>query len=225
MKSTDEEKGTISLVKSISFSQAEIISWILRLHAPEHMIDCDPTYSKGLFYKNTGIKEPAFKFDIQPQFDDVVKCDCRSLPVDDELFSCIMFDPPFLATKGKSLCEDKGNVINKRFTVYSTENELHTIYSESLKEFYRVLKPGGILIFKCQDKVSSGKQYMSHCFIMEEAVRTGFYPRDLFILLSKSRIIADWQIKNQKHARKYHCYFWVFEKTTGRLMPTIYIKR
>lgn len=26
----------------------------------------------------------------------------------------------------------------------------------------------------------------------------GFYPKDLFILLAKNRIVADWQVKNQK---------------------------
>ena len=82
-----------------------------------------------------------------------------------------------------------------------------------MKEAYRILRPNGILIFKCQDKVSSNKQYMSHCFIMNEAVKIGFYPKDLFILLSKQRIVADWQVKNQKNARKFHSYFWVFQKS------------
>lgn len=48
---------------------------------------------------------------------------------------------------------------------------------------------------------------------MNEAVRTGFYPKDLFILLVKNRLVADWQIQNQKNARKFHSYFWVFEKS------------
>ncbi len=124
-----------------------------------------------------------------------------------------MFDPPFLATTGKSLkSKNNNNYINKRFGVYTSENELHQMYIDTLKESYRILKSNGILIFKCQDKVSSQKQYFSHCFVYNEAVKVGFYPKDLFILLSKNRIVADWQLKNQQHARKFHCYFWVFQK-------------
>lgn len=89
---------------------------------------------------------------------------------------------------------------------------LHRCYSDMLAEAYRVLKPDGILIFKCQDKVSSGKQYMSHVYIMNEAVRIGFYPKDLFILLAKSRLVADWQKRNQRNSRKFYSYFWVFQK-------------
>lgn len=132
-----------------------------------------------------------------------------------------MFDPPFLATKGKSLNDNNdNNKINKRFGVYPTEVELHQFYIDSLKEIYRILKNNGIFIFKCQDKVSSGKQYFSHCFIKEKAVEIGFYPKDLFILLAKNRIVADWQVKNQKNARKYHSYFWVFEKSNKKIIYT-----
>ena len=200
------------MIKSISYDQGEIIRDILNLHVPEHKIDCDPTYSKGIFYTNTGIETPRYKFDILPYNDTVIYADCRNLPLDNCSLNCIMFDPPFLATTGKSLKEENGNIINKRFGVYSNEKELHQFYIDSMKEFYRILKDKGILIFKCQDKVSSGKQYMSHVFIMNETVKLGFYPKDLFILLAKSRIVADWQLKNQKNARKFHSYFWVFQK-------------
>lgn len=200
------------MIKSISYDQGEIIRDILNLHVPEHKIDCDPTYSKGIFYTNTSIETPRYKFDILPYNDTVIYADCRNLPLDNCSLNCIMFDPPFLATTGKSLKEENGNIINKRFGVYSNEKELHQFYIDSMKEFYRILKDKGILIFKCQDKVSSGKQYMSHVFIMNEAIKLGFYPKDLFILLAKSRIVADWQLKNQKNARKFHSYFWVFQK-------------
>ena len=58
---------------------------------------------------------------------------------------------------------------------------------------------------------------MSHIFIYNEAVKIGFYPKDLFILLAKSRVVANWQAKNQKNARKYHSYFWVFQKNNMKI--------
>lgn len=210
---TNTDKITEGVVKSVSYDQGEIIRNILKLYVPNGAIDCDPTYCIGSFYKNTGISAPRLKFDIKPQLEDVVQADCRSLPLEDGSLDCIMFDPPFLATKGVSLeKDDTSNKINKWYGVYDNEKELHRMYVNSMAEFYRVLREDGVLIFKCQDKVNSRRQYYSHIFIQNEAVKLGFYPEDLFILLAKQRIVAKWQAARQKHARKYHCYFWVFRK-------------
>ena len=96
----------------------EIIKGILDLHVKNHKIDCDSTYSVGNFYKNTGIEEPTYKFDIKPQIDGVKKGDSRNLPLEDCSIECLMFDPPFLATTGKSLEKDDGNnIINKRYKI------------------------------------------------------------------------------------------------------------
>ena len=204
-------------VKSIGYDQGEIIRNILKLHVPEGRIDCDPTFSTGAFYYGTGIEAPALQFDAQPQMAGVAQADARSLPLEDNSLSCMILDPPFLATKGKSLTFGDGNRINRRFGVYPDEKSLHRCYAEMLEEAHRILKPDGILIFKCQDKVSSGKQYFTHVFVMDKAVEKGFYPKDLFILLAKNRLVADWQARNQKHARKYNCYFWVFQKSDRRI--------
>lgn len=201
------------LIKNISFDQSEIIKNILKLHVPDRKIDCDSTYSTGAFYNGTGIDEPRLKFDIKPQADGVIKADARNLPIGNNSLSCMILDPPFLATKGKSLQTGIGNRINRRFSVFPDEKTLHRCYVALLREAYRVLVENGILIFKCQDKVSSGIQYMTHVFVMNEAVNIGFYPKDLFILLAKTRLVADWQVKNQQHARKFNSYFWVFQKT------------
>jgi tRNA G10 N-methylase Trm11 len=198
------------MVRSISHSQEKIIKDIIRLYIPNG-IDVDPTYSKGVFYKHD-IQPPTHKFDIKPQVEGVVQACATNLPLADASVSSIMFDPPFLATTGKSLKGESGNLINRRFGVFPSEPELHTFYQKALKEFYRICAPKGFLIFKCQDKVSGGKQYFSHCFIYEEARKLGWYPKDLFVLEAKSRIVADWQKRNQQHARKYHSYFWVFQK-------------
>ena len=205
------------LVKSIGYDQGEIIRNILKLHVPAGKIDCDPTFSTGAFYNGTGVDPPALRFDIKPQAEGVVEADARHLPLEDSSISCMMLDPPFLATKGRSLTEGKGNRINRRFGVYPDEKSLHQMYADVIREAYRVLKPDGILIFKCQDKVSSGKQYISHVFVVNTAVAAGFYPKDLFVLLAKNRLVADWQKKNQLHSRKFHAYFIVFQKSKTRI--------
>lgn len=204
------------LVKSISYDEQEIIKWILKLHC-KHPIELDPTYSKGNFYKGN-FSEPKFKFDLYPQIEGVIKANAEDLPLEDDSINTIMFDPPFLATTGKSLTvNDDSNKINKRFGVYPNEKSLHQFYINALKEFYRLLKDDGILIFKCQDKISSSKQYLSHVFIINEAEKMGYYCKDLFILLAKNRIVANWQLKNQKNARKFHSYFLVFQKTNKNI--------
>ncbi|WP_195408218.1 TRM11 family methyltransferase [Bacteroides congonensis] len=199
------------IIKSISYNQDEIIRDIIRLHCKTN-IELDPCYSKGVFYKSGIVKKPIYKFDIDP-ISGVEKGDCRSLPLADNSISTMIFDPPFLATTGKSLrIENENNKINKRFGVYKNESDLYQMYFDSLDEFGKILKPNGILIFKCQDKVSSGKQYWMHIDIVNYATKIGYKLIDMFILLSKSRIVAQWQVNNQKNARKYHSYFLVFKK-------------
>jgi hypothetical protein len=201
-------------IKSISYNQHQIIKWILQLHC-EGDIELDPTYSTGGFYKQ-GVKEPKYKFDIQPARPGVIAAAAEALPLKDNSIKTMVFDPPFLATKGKSLDAPSDGVQNKtvrRFGWYASEKELFAFYKEALIEFKRILEPKGVLIFKCQDKVSGGKQYMSHNYIISCAEELGFYTKDLFVLLSKNRMVPKWQTLNQQHARKFHSYFLVFENS------------
>ena len=200
------------MIRSVVRSDTTALRAILKLHCRVPQIDLDPTYSTGGFYKK-GVKQPRLKFDIDPKTSDVLPANVTDLPLQNESVEVIVFDPPFLATTGPSLRRpDKSNRINKRFGVYPDEPSLFKMYSEALNELYRVCRPGGTLIFKCQDKVSSGIQYFSHCFIYNEAIKAGWYPADLLVKIVKIRLVADWQKANQKNARKHHCYFWVFKK-------------
>ena len=199
-------KKTIS---SINYNEQEIIRDILYLHCNGQNIDCDPTYSIGNFYKK-GLPAPEHKFDKYPQLPDVKEATSDRLPLGLESVNVIMFDPPFVMSgEGYENSKEGSGIISKRFTAFKDFNELKTMYSRSLKEFARILKPNGIVIFKCQDVVNGGKQHFSHCWIMYEAMKYGFYPKDLFIYFARNRIDDG---RKQQHARKYHSYYWVFEK-------------
>ena len=198
-----------TLIKSVSYDQNEILQWILKLYVPSGCFDADATFSRGGFY--TAIPPPCLCYDLNPVSPAVIHADCRHLPLEDGSIHSLILDPPFLATTGKSLDTTDGNIINRRFSVCRNETELADLYRDAITEAYRILDDRGILVFKCQDKVSSGKQYMTHCQVYEWARSAGFEVLDLFVLLAKARLVADWQ-RNQKHARKFHSYFWVFQK-------------
>lgn len=197
----------MKIIKTLQFDQREIIKDIISLHCPSG-IELDPTYSKGNFYKNSGIDEPLEKFDLYPQTDDTLQANANDLPHWDNSITSIMFDPPFVAGHTKS---KPSGIIGERFYGFRYISDLWQWYDECLIEFHRILEPKGTLIFKCQDTVSSGKQFFSHVYIMNQAEKHGFYIKDLFILGAKNRIIGH-NHSNQQHARKFHSYFIVMKK-------------
>jgi len=201
-----------NIVSSISFSNDEILNNIMQLYNID-CFDLDCTYSKGVFWKN--FKKPKFKTDLFPKSNEVLKACSTKLPFKDNSFNFIMFDPPFIIDGTTYKQSKKGScLMSKRFEAYYSFNELKKHYYNTLKECYRLLKKDGILVFKCQDVVSSGKNHFSHSLIMNMAIDLEYYPKDLFILLSKNRVNSfgsKW--KKQFHARKYHSYFWVLQKT------------
>lgn len=201
------------MIKTTSSSQDEIIKNIMMLYKIREFT-LDPCYSKGNFYKN--IVQPLHCYDIAPQHSYVKQSEAFEVPLPAASCESIMFDPPFLATKGPSLSEATGNLILKRFSVFPTEGELFKFYWKSLSHFYSLLQTNGILVVKCQDKVSSSKQYFSHIYIHNMAVELGFYPKDLFILINEGKMIGKWK-DNQQHAWKTHSYFLVFKKEKNKI--------
>lgn len=191
------------MIKSVSVSQLEIIKDIQSLYTGN--IQCDVTFSKGAFWK--GLDEPSIKFDVcpPPKRTDVLQADCRNLPMGDNTLESMMYDPPFIVAHGKD------SIIGNRFSSYKSMKELWQFYDDSLKEFGRVIKKKGYLIVKCQDVVSGGKNHLSHVFICNKAEQYGFDNIDLFILTAKHRMTTH-NTTVQKHARKYHSYFLVFQK-------------
>lgn len=202
------------VISSINFDEQEIIRDILYLHADGNYIDCDPCYSVGNFYKD-GLRRPKYIFDKFPQTTDTVQATSDNIPLDDKSVNVIMFDPPFvIGGLDHDGIAEGSNIISRRFTNFQSWAELQNMYYKSLVEFYRILKDKGLVIFKCQDVVGGGKQHMTHSWLMMQAVKIGFYPKDLFILLAKNRLTDG---RKQQHARKFHSYFCVFKKEKSKV--------
>ncbi len=211
---TPPQPKQADIIKSINYDQKAMIADILKLYSPSG-IELDCTYSKGSFYKNAPYSEPEYKSDLAPLFDDVMEADAENLPFYDDFLKSIMFDPPFLV--GQNKAEPTG-IMRKRFSGFRYIKDLWEFYRGALKEIHRVLEPNGILIFKCQDTVNGSTNYLSHAYIINEAEKLGFYTKDLFVLLAKSRLIGH-NHKIQKHARKFHSYFLVFVKKDKPCTP------
>jgi len=190
------------MIKNYSYDQEEIINNILILHNQSQNIELDPCYNLGGFYKNGLVKSPRIKSDIAPQSPGVLKFDIRSLPFENSSIKSAIFDPPFII--------GRTSLMSKRYGSFNSLSELLLFYKESLHELKRVLKHGGLLIIKCQDFVNARKMHFILPQVLKMAKELNFATRDLFHLLAKSRAIAG-RIKNQQHARNYHCYFLVLK--------------
>jgi hypothetical protein len=193
----------LTIIKSISFSQDEILQNIVALHTGT--IQADVTFGSGCFYKKA-LPRPEFCFDLAPRIPGVIAADVRRLPLHDYCLRSVIFDPPFLIKTGP------GAKLKERFgSQVGNMKDLWQFYYQAMFEIRRVLEPGGWFVFKCQDGVLSGKNNFTHCEIYDMAACLGFKVVDLFILLAKHRMV-DPKHKVQKHARKFHSYFWVFKK-------------
>jgi len=196
--------------KSVFENEQELLKALIDIHLGGKDIELDPMYFKGNFYKD-GVNEPKYKFDLNPQVEGVEKADAGflPLPIEFEGIESVILDPPFLfGVHGKT----KEYYSSKTHTIFADFNELEQCYFNIIKEACRYLKPNGIMIFKCQDYTDS-KTTMTHCLVKDLAERWGFYAKDIAILVKPNKITNP--NTTQRHLRKIHTYFWVFQKKIG----------
>lgn len=194
------------VVKSISLEEDDILVGIMQLHNNGNPFCADVTYSIGGLYRGI-VPAPKLKFDIAPQSDGVVAADVCALPLADASISIVVFDPPFMFNPhGTALTK---NAAAGRYTMFPKWEDLERTYRGALSEFRRVLKPKGIVAFKCQDYTDS-KTTLTHCHVWKWATEAGFYAKDLFIRYRTHGPAYNIHLR-QKHARKFHSYWLVFE--------------
>lgn len=173
----------MSEVVSCAFfkDNAELIGALLRLgYLDNGMKVLDPTYGGGKWW--TGWKPKKLtKHDLV--LDGV---DFRNLPHRDSTFDFVAFDPPYVSIGGRASSE-----LKEMYDAYglldapTSPKLLQRLINNGLEEMYRVTKPEGIVVVKCQDYISSGKLW-SGTFLTEKAARSfGFHVEAKFIHAKK----------------------------------------
>lgn len=215
-----------NIIKNISFDQSEILWNIMKLYNDNKPFECDMTASELKFYgKGRGAYEipvPKILFDVYPQSENIQKIEkWGNLPLEDNSIHSIVIDLPFVISPANSPSAKnpkKGSqLIANRFSAYYPVDNLYASYYHWIKEAYRVLDEGGILVFKEQSMISGGIRHNSDEFSFMAAHKIGFKMIDKFILQAKARLISNAKMKNgQQHSRSYTSQFLVFIKEKKR---------
>lgn len=223
----EEEKEQLNndnIIKNISFDQSEILYNIMKLYNGGNPFECDITASELKFYEGRGrggkydIPLPRLLFDVFPQDERVMKIEkWGALPLEDNSIDSVVVDLPFVISPANSPSAKNPNegsqLIARRFAAYYPVDNLYYSYYHWIKECYRVLKEGGILVFKEQSVISGGIRHNTDEFSFMAGEKVGFKMIDKFILEAKARLISNAKYKNgQLHSRSYTSQFLVFKK-------------
>jgi tRNA G10 N-methylase Trm11 len=195
--------------RSVYDNQNDILTAIKELHCPQGF-QCDLTYGNGQFWKEHAA--PPLRYDLDDSLENIIVASSTSVPLPDNFLDNLVFDPPFLTYVRAGRSGNGEMVMSKRFAGYWTYVELTEHYRDTLKESARLLKKGGVMVFKCQDIVHNHQLQPTHINVVNWASEFGFRLKDMFILTAKHRMPSPNRVGKQKHSRIFHCYFLVLVK-------------
>jgi hypothetical protein len=213
----------------------------LRLHVPRGSTVADLTFGVGVFWQTIDADEyTVFASDLYARPDVPAEwagrvrggVDCRNTGYPADAFGCVVLDPPyreeFYRAGGRrhrvAPVEGRGGYrdrIGRRYCAglpiednRGGYREMVNLYLDAGREAFRILKPGGVLVVKCQDAVASGRQRLTHVELVNAYERYGFDVADFFVLVRTDRpgVVG----KKQYNARKNHSYLMLFTKRTPR---------
>ncbi len=223
---------------------AGVFRQILDLHVPKGSKVADVTFGKGVFWKDVppGLYE-LHASDIDVKNHDKISVqngiDLRNLPYSDASIDCVVLDPPYMEgfyRNYESHLAGSGNYSafryhysNGRATKWSEggpkwHDAVTDLYVHGGIEAYRVLRPDGIFIVKCQDEVSANKQRLTHVEIITAYESMGFYTKDLFVVVRTNKAGIS-RLKKQEHARKNHSYFLIFQKRKVNISSVVSLEQ
>jgi hypothetical protein len=126
----------------------------------------------------------------------------------------VIYDPPHVPNQGK----DRSKDFNSRFGLVlrsSAQNgyNFSHFYPPFVREAYRVLKAEGVLFCKIADYVHNHRYQWAHLEFIKAATSVGFCACDCIVKIRKGpNVDPKWKIAH--HARRQHCYWLIFRKSS-----------
>lgn len=195
---------------STARNNGELIEECVKLgYLTDDMVTLDPTYGLGRFW--TRWRPAALEAsDLDPDKSPIGRSvDCTNLPWSDSEFDAVVFDPPYKlngtsTATGAATCDADYGVSH-----YQSWQDRMQLCIDGINEAHRVLKPGGMLLVKCQDQVCSGKVRWQTIEFTNHAVGLGSRLVDQLHLPSYRPQPAG---RRQIHARRNYSTLLVLRK-------------
>lgn len=190
---------------------APLFADIMRLYVPEGSTVLDMTYGLGGFWNTQGIKERYRLVTMDMELPAMVHGVLEHLPFQPATFDCVVVDPPY-ANHGSTTTMLQGIASTYNLKPGNTTAHILGMYHAALAEAAICLKKGGVAVVKCQDGIEFSRQYWIHVAVLQMAEMCGFSAEDLFVLVQENKPAMRHPF--QRHARKNHSFFWVFQRPT-----------
>ena len=179
----------------------------------------DPTYGLGTFW-NDWQPDPVkggllFRTDIDPAKspDFISGVDATRTTMGGDHWGAVVLDPPY-----KLNGTDQGEGHRYGVTAPATRADKHRLMADMLTEAHRVVRPGGTVLFKCQDQVEGGRvRWQTHTFAAHGET-LGLELVDLLLFPSYRPQPSG---RSQHHARRNYSSLLVFTKPKRRRAPAI----
>lgn len=190
-------------------TNAELIADAHQLgYLDDAWLTLDMTYGRGTFW--TKYRPPRLVTNDLGKGTPHVRFDMRHrAPFPDHTFDVTVIDPPY------KLNGTATRDVDERYGVENTttRDDRHALMCDALTEGIRVTKPLGLVLFKCQDQVNSGRIWWQSRMFAEHAETLGCTHKDSLLYLGHR---PQPEGRSQQHARRNYSTLLVLRTPKAR---------
>lgn len=184
---------------------SEPINAILSLHFPTARTIIDPTWGKGVFWRDKEEHIQVTGGDIEAGRTTHWVGDCRFLPFRNDTFDVGVLDPPFM----HDVKPHNGTRLHDDYRGIGSYEVFIDLVSDSVLALRSVCRQG--FIIKCKDSVERAKYRAIHAHIIAAVGE----PSDLLVFVPVTTLQSDPKWKTVQHFRRQESYFLIY-KLDGR---------